>query len=276
VPVAALAHTSPAAHETPAAIAARRPVFEAVSVLRERLGLPPAATATELLGRFPVVVATVASMDPVERGPGWSYVGPLGVTSPMTEPGSQPWPIAGVGPLVLVSLSTLTIYGDQTPRLQAILDGLGGSGHTVVVTTGPAISPSALRAPENAVVVEFVPHAAVMPAVSACVTHAGHGTVMAALADGVPLVCLPNAAADQPYIAARVAELGAGVALTADIRPDAVGKAVDAVLTTPSYTSAARRLAEEVAAAPGPEGAAAILEGLARTGAPAVRSAPEL
>lgn len=267
-PVAALAHTTPAAHETPDAVAARRTVFQAVSELRTRLGLPPAATATELLDRFPVVVATLRSMDPVQRGPAWSHVGPLSPAAPDTGPITLPSGIGERGPVVLVSLSTLTIYGDQRARLQAILDGLAGAAVTVIATTGPAIRPSALRAPPNAVVVPFLPHAAVLPSVSACVSHAGHGTVMAALVHAVPLVCLPNAAADQPYIAGRVAELGAGVALAADARPENVARAVEAVLTVPSYAAAARRLAAEAAAAPGARGAATLLERLASTAVP--------
>jgi MGT family glycosyltransferase len=269
LPVAALAHTTPAAHETPAAVAARRAVFQAVSALRTRLGLPPASTATELLDRFPVVVvATLRSMDPVERGPAWSHVGPLAPTAPDTGRITLPAGIVDGDPVVLVSLSTLTIYGDQAARLQAILDGLAGRAVTVIATTGPAIHPLALRAPANAVVVPFLPHDAVMPAVSACVSHAGHGTVMAALVHGVPLVCLPNPAADQPYIAGRVAELGAGVALAADARPESIARAVEAVLTVPSYAAAARRLAAEAAAAPGAGGAATLLERVADTAAP--------
>jgi MGT family glycosyltransferase len=266
LPVAALAHTTPAAHAPPPAVAARRAVFEDVSALRGRLGLSPAVTATELLNRFPVVVATLRSMDPVERGPAWSHVGPLTpapASTDRTDRTPLPSCIGGSDPVVLVSLSTLTIYGDQTARLQAILDGLAGAAVNVVATTGPAISPSALRAPPNAVVVPFLPHGTVMSSVSACVSHAGHGTVMTALVHGVPLVCTPNAAADQPYVAGRVAELGAGVALAADARPERIGEAVEAVLRDPSYAAAARRLAAEAAAAPGAAGAATLLEGLA-------------
>jgi hypothetical protein len=51
---------------------------------------------------------------------------------------------------------------------------------------------SGIEVPENAVVVRYVPHGEVLPAAAATVTHAGHGTIAAALAHGVPLVCLPH------------------------------------------------------------------------------------
>jgi MGT family glycosyltransferase len=188
---------------------------------------------------------------------------------PHRQPPVLPWSADASEPLVLVSLSTLTAYGDQMPALQTILDALAGTGLRVLVTTGPAVSAMRLRVPRNAAIFSFLPHADVMPAVSACVTHAGHGTVTAALAHGVPLVCRPNPAADQPYLAHRIAELGAGLTVPTDAGPDTVRHAVERVLCEPSFRAEARRLAAEVAAAPGAAGAAEILERLADAGRPA-------
>jgi MGT family glycosyltransferase len=211
-------------------------------------------------------VATLRSLDPVQRGPAWHHVGPLAPAGPHRQAAVLPWSTDASEPLVLVSLSTLTAYGDQTPALQAILDALAATGLRVLVTTGPAVSAVKLRAPRNAAVFSFLPHAHVMPAVSACVTHAGHGTVTAALANGVPLVCRPNPAADQPYLARRIAELGAGLSVPTDAGPDHVRWAVERVLSEPSFRAEAHRLAAEAAAAPGVAGAAEILERLAGVG----------
>jgi UDP-glucoronosyl/UDP-glucosyl transferase len=57
--------------------------------------------------------------------------------------------------------------------------------------------------PPNVVVTAFVPHARGFPHVAAIVSQCGHGTVMKALAHGIPLVCLPLCG-DQPEVAARV------------------------------------------------------------------------
>ena len=56
---------------------------------------------------------------------------------------------------------------------------------------------------------QAVPHAAVLPSVDVVVSHAGLGTVTAALAHGVPLVCHPFGR-DQHLNAQRVEAVGRG------------------------------------------------------------------
>ncbi len=113
--------------------------------------------------------------------------------------------------------------------------------------------------PDNAVVRSFVPHALVLPQAALTITHCGHGTVMASLTHGVPLVGMPNLAADQPFLARRVQELGAGLALTGEDR-DSIRGAVREVLARPSYRAAARELSTVIQASPLAPGAAAELE----------------
>jgi len=74
------------------------------------------------------------------------------------------------------------------------------------------------------------------------VTHAGLGTVHAALAHGVPLVCLPIGR-DQPDNAARVEWHGAGLRLSPKSPPGVIGAAVERVVRDPAFAASARRLA---------------------------------
>ena len=93
--------------------------------------------------------------------------------------------------------------------------------------------------------------------------HGGSGSVLGALAHGLPLVLLPMGA-DQPQNAQRCAALGAGRVLDViAATPDDVRDAVSAVLSEPSYRAAAERLRDELAALPGPEHAVALVERLA-------------
>lgn len=94
------------------------------------------------------------------------------------------------------------------------------------------------------------------------VTHCGHGTVTACLGHGVPIVGLPNPAADQPFLAARVEQLGAGVALAGEAGPADIRAAARKVLGQPTYRAAAGRLATIIRASVGAAGAAAELEQL--------------
>jgi UDP:flavonoid glycosyltransferase YjiC (YdhE family) len=79
------------------------------------------------------------------------------------------------------------------------------------------------------------------------------------------MVCLPNPAADQPALAARVQALGAGLALDGESATAAeIGAAVQHVLADKSFAAAARRLADAIAAAPGAAAVAHRLEQLER------------
>jgi UDP:flavonoid glycosyltransferase YjiC (YdhE family) len=95
------------------------------------------------------------------------------------------------------------------------------------------------------------------------VTHCGHGTVTASLAHGVPLAGLPYPVADQPFLAARIQALGAGVAMDGESSPAVIKSAVRNLLDRPSFREAAARLAEAIRRAPGAAGAADVLEELA-------------
>ena len=81
----------------------------------------------------------------------------------------------------------------------------------------------------------YVPQAALLPHCSAAVIHGGAGTMLGALAAGLPLLCLPQGA-DQYGNADRVVAAGAGLALVRDeLAPQAVRAATRAVLDEPGY-----------------------------------------
>jgi UDP:flavonoid glycosyltransferase YjiC (YdhE family) len=95
------------------------------------------------------------------------------------------------------------------------------------------------------------------------VSHGGSGTVLGALAHGVPQVVVPMGA-DQPFNADRCVALGLGRALDAtSCTPMEVCDAVTTVLADPSYREQAHRLRDECRALPGADYAVALLERLA-------------
>ena len=110
--------------------------------------------------------------------------------------------------------------------------------------------------------VEAAPHAAVLPHTAAVVTHGGHGTVMKALAAGVPMVVMPMGR-DQPENATRVLAAGAGVRIKQSASPEKIAAAVREVLGDESYRAAAQRLAAAIAEETADDRAAAELEQLA-------------
>ena len=179
-------------------------------------------------------------------------------------------PPPGDDPLVLVGMSST--FMDHADVLQRAATALGGLPVRAVLTTGPAVPVEAIDAPANVSVVERAPHSEVLKHASAIVTHAGHGTVIKALAAGVPVVAMPLGR-DQLDNAARVAHHGAGLRLKPKASSDAIARAVKRVLDEPAFRANAERLAAAIAAETAEDHAAGELEELAEPSRTAVPSA---
>jgi UDP:flavonoid glycosyltransferase YjiC (YdhE family) len=59
------------------------------------------------------------------------------------------------------------------------------------LTLGPAVDRDAVRAPDGVEVLAFADHDRVTPGCTAVISHGGPGTVLRALAHGVPQLLLP-------------------------------------------------------------------------------------
>ena len=166
------------------------------------------------------------------------------------------------GPLVVTSLSTT--YMHQERQLQTALAAL--EGMRGVVTVGDGLGPSDLATTNGHVAVtRWLPHETLLPHADVVVTHAGHGTVMAALAAGVPLVCLPMGR-DQHGNAEQIERNGAGVQLDQSAGAAQLRAAIDTVIADPRYAANARRLSERVHGLGGAERLADEVERLAGEG----------
>ena len=144
-----------------------------------------------------------------ERSVPVRYVGPL-LEPPGADAGWRP-PGADDGrPLVVAGLGTTVM--DELPVLQRVVAALGAAPVRGIVTLGDHLDPDDLEPPDDVLLTSYVRHAALLPWASAVVTHAGLGTVLAGLAHGLPLVCLPLGR-EQPANAEAVARVGAGVVL---------------------------------------------------------------
>jgi len=99
-----------------------------------------------------------------------------------------------------------------------------------------------LRLPSNVVGEAFVPHASVLPHARLVVTHAGHGTVMAAVTAGVPMVCTPMGR-DQHAVAACVEQRKLGVVVPMTASAEELSSAIAAALADRGLHERARRFA---------------------------------
>jgi MGT family glycosyltransferase len=129
---------------------------------------------------------------PPEEAPAW-----------LDEPG-DPW--------VLVTASTDYQRDEALPR--AAVEALRDEPVRVILTLADAYDTVELPPAANVRAERFVPHAPVLERAAAVVTHSGMGIVHKAVAAGVPIVAVPFGR-DQPEVARRVSEAGAGVRLPA-------------------------------------------------------------
>jgi MGT family glycosyltransferase len=178
----------------------------------------------------------------------------------------SPWASDDPRPLVLASFSTT--YMGQHDLAERTVEALAELPVRGLLTTGPAIESAHLSPPENVHIRDFVPHAAVLPETSLVITHAGLGTVHAALAAGVPLVCMPDGR-DQNDTAARVVFHGAGVRTGRGSSARKLRRVVDEALGDVSLKEGAERMARAFAGEDGAARAVEELESLASRGRPA-------
>lgn len=241
-----------------------RPLLPRFNDVRAALGLEPLRTIAELLERVDrALVLTSPAFDFPSRLPAnVEYVGPQLDPVAATPAWDSPWPRGDDRPLVVVGLST-THQGHDS-MLERIVGALATLPVRALVTTGGATLRS--TPPANVHVARFVPHAQVLPEAAVVVTHAGLGTVHAALAHGLPLVCLPIGR-DQPDNAARVVWHGAGLRLSSKSSSTTIGAAVQRVLGEPAFAASAGRLAAAFAEEHPAERAPSALEAVVGHGA---------
>ncbi|MEU5464416.1 macrolide family glycosyltransferase [Streptomyces althioticus] len=198
-----------------------------------------------------------ASFDRTHR-----FVGP----SVGARPSDPTFPFDTLRPPVLyVSLGTVFDAGPSVLRgFAAALAPLGG---TVVVATG-GTDPAALGAlPDDVVARRFVPQPELLARAALFVTHGGMNSVNEALYAGVPVLVVPQGA-DQPQVARRVTELGAGLTVRPeDATEAAVHTLARRLLTESRFREAASALRVEQRRAGGHLRAADEIEALLhRTG----------
>jgi UDP:flavonoid glycosyltransferase YjiC (YdhE family) len=185
--------------------------------------LPAARIALEILGIGRALSAAPLHLymtaPPFEPSRGNRAANVVMVGPCQWEPtGDLPGEIADPGaPLVLVTTST---EAQNDRRLvEVALEALAGEPVHVVATV-PSAPTAGLDVPDNATVLPFAPHTAILERGVCAITHGGMGATQKALALGVPVCAVPFGR-DQFGVARRVEVSGAGTRLSPRrLRPD--------------------------------------------------------
>jgi UDP:flavonoid glycosyltransferase YjiC (YdhE family) len=171
------------------------------------------------------------------------YAGPELDDPDWVEPWNSPWPGCDPRPLILVGFST-KLQG-QTPVLQRIIEALSMLNVRAVVTLGPTLPGEDLPWASNVFVCSSAPHNLLLQRAAAVVTHAGQGTVVRALAAGVPLLCMPMRR-DQNGNSVRVVACGAGLRLSPIASVKLIRNAILELLEDGKYWKNAQKLSKRI------------------------------
>jgi MGT family glycosyltransferase len=231
---------------------------EELNDARTRLGLEP---VTHFHGGLSEDLCLVGTYPELEYPRDWPehvhVVGPL-IWEPPAEAVAPP---PGDEPLVLVAPSTAQ---DPDHRLlRAALAGLGREPVRVLATWNRRPLPGPATVPANTRLVEWISYAQTMPECDLVICHAGHGTLVRALASGAVVLAVPHVG-DMAENAARADWAGVGVRLPWPLlTPQTLRLAVRRALASPERAAAVQRIAAASGVDAGPARAADLLERLA-------------
>ncbi len=232
---------------------------------RRELGLDQLAHVHGGISRRLTLVATFPQLEYPRTWPEHVHVvGPL-----MWEPPAEDVELPTAGPDGDVSDAPLVLIAPSTAQdpehrlLAAALDGLAGERVRVLATWNRRLPRRALPVPDNAKLVDWVSYSRTMPSCDVVVCHAGHGTLVRALACGCPVVACP-AVGDMNENAARLDWFGAGVRVPRRFaNPRPLRLAVERALREPSIRARAGELAGWFSAHDPGEKAAMLVEQMA-------------
>lgn len=154
-------------------------------------------------------------------------------------------------PRVYLTLGTVSFGAVEV--LARAVDEISTLDVDLLVAVGPEGDPTALGdVPENVHLERFVDQSRVLPLVDVMVHHGGTGSVLGALANGLPQLIMPQGA-DQFFNAGFLTEAGAALALRNDEHiPGAIRQAVADLLSGGAEERMAQQLEAEIAELPAP------------------------
>jgi zeaxanthin glucosyltransferase len=171
-----------------------------------------------------------------------------------------PWQRLDGRPLIYVSMGTVQNHVKRI--FQTILSSCSALSLQAVVSLGGGVlQPDDFDPlPDNAFVVHFAPQLDVIARSAIVVCHGGMNTVMEALSMGKPLIAIPIAD-DQPGVAARIRNVGAGLTLSArSFSASEFRGALERVLYDRRYRDSAERMKSVITKRPGVTVAADVIE----------------
>ncbi|MDQ6797888.1 MAG: glycosyltransferase [Actinomycetota bacterium] len=173
-------------------------------------------------------------------------------------------------PTLYVSLGT--IFSADPTVFRTILEGAREEAVNVIATVGRDNDPADLGPqPDNVHVERYVSQALLLPHCDVVINQGGTA-ILSILAEGLPMIVVPQGA-NQFHNAAALEAAGVGRSLKpGQVTAEFVRKELRALLDEPGYRRRAEGIAGEIAAMPGPDDGVRLVERLAAERKPVVAS----
>jgi MGT family glycosyltransferase len=227
------------------------PAQQLVNNVLERLGFEPLSIPVlDAMVSLPDVYLqpTIVSLEypRADMPSNVRFIGALPVSSGVSEPNGLHEMLATGKRVVLVTQGTVANH-DLSQLLAPTLQAFAADDDVVVLATtgGRETESIPCDIPANSLVSKFLPYDTLMPYIDVLVTNGGYGTVMFALAHGVPVV-VAGSTEDKPEVGARVEWSGVGINLRTDSpKPEEVRGAVLKIFEDSKYRNRAQEVAFE-------------------------------
>lgn len=145
----------------------------------------------------------------------------------------------------LIYISMGTIYNQCIDFYNKCIEAFRNENVQVVMSVGSKTDISLLnKIPDHFIVRNYIPQLEVLKSADVFLCHGGLNSVSEALYYAVPVIAIPLAN-DQPMVAARLVELGAGMELKmAEVTPELLNSTVHMVLAEHSYKTNSMKIKE--------------------------------
>lgn len=179
----------------------------------------------------------------------FKFVGPSIHQRP-AEPAFPFEKLAKDKPLIYISMGTM--YNAQLAFYCMCCKTFATMDVQVVMSIGTRIAPGLLGdIPNNILVRPAVPQLALLQQADVFITHAGMNSANEALYYGVPMIAIPQAS-DQPWVARRIEQLGAGKVLhRRTLSAKQLRRSVEEILANPAYAQASAAIGQTLREAGG-------------------------
>ena len=214
-----------------------RPTLQCLNAVRRSYGLVKFKALHETLSKEGCLCQFPMGFDlPIRSGKSpMFYTGPTFDHSGR-ESTEFPWDKLDGRPLVFASIGTVS---DDAREFSSIAGACADLPVQLVITRGGGRHPLPGTLPGDPLVLDYVPQLELIKRARVVITHSSANSVVEALSNGVPLVCIPQGF-DRYGTAVRAARSGAAVVVPPGrITPDGIRGALETILEDDRFTEAA-------------------------------------